>query len=112
MKTKKVSKKKVTKAQLWAKHGSPAQFAKAVRDCLGEISLEEAVAAIDQYCIEWANAYPPTRRGPSRLDRLVALKTEAHLVYNARLNLEDATRLNRLVADQSPPGKATAGHGS
>lgn len=46
----------MTKAELAAKHGTPKEFAKACLAALGEISYEEAQAAISDYEEEWARA--------------------------------------------------------
>ena len=42
--------------ELARKHGTPAEFAKAVWAALGEISVTEAVAAIEKYEREWFEA--------------------------------------------------------
>ncbi len=38
------------------KHGTPRQFASAVINAVGEISIDEAEAAIAQYLAEWRAA--------------------------------------------------------
>lgn len=38
------------------RHGTPRAFARSVMACLGEISLDEARAAIDRYNDEWVKA--------------------------------------------------------
>lgn len=47
-----------TEAQrvLMAKHGSPFDFAKACAAAVGEISVDEAEAAIEKYLKEWKEA--------------------------------------------------------
>ena len=42
--------------ELAAKHGTPKEFAAAVWRALGEISIDEALAAIAKYEQEWADA--------------------------------------------------------
>ena len=43
--------------RLAAKHGTPAQFAKSVYECVpGDISMDEARAAVEKYNREWAKA--------------------------------------------------------
>lgn len=48
----------VTDAQrrLLRKHGTPKQFAEAVFNALGEVSLAEARTAVEAYCKEWSEA--------------------------------------------------------
>ena len=41
---------------LEAKHGTPRQFAQAVVNAIGEISSDEADAAIQKYLDEWRRA--------------------------------------------------------
>lgn len=50
---------------LAAKHGTPAEFAKAVDRTVGEISIDEARAAIEKYNREWEEA-----AGQSELEKL------------------------------------------
>lgn len=53
---------KLSKAQkaLAKRHGTPAEFAKACYECVpGDISMDEARAAIDKYNREWAEASKP-----------------------------------------------------
>lgn len=38
---------------LMKKHGSPYQFAKAVSEVIGEISVDEAQMAVEKYLMEW-----------------------------------------------------------
>lgn len=45
-----------TQQQMQADHGTPAEFAKAVWNALGEISVAEAQAAIEKYEREWHEA--------------------------------------------------------
>ena len=42
--------------ELEARHGTPAEFSKAVWSVLGEISVAEAQAAIEKYEREWDEA--------------------------------------------------------
>lgn len=43
--------------KLAKKHGTPAEFAQAVYKCVpGDISMDEARAAVDKYNREWAEA--------------------------------------------------------
>lgn len=45
-----------TKAELEAMHGTPIQFARACYRAIGEISVDEAQAAIAKYEREWSAA--------------------------------------------------------
>ena len=50
-----------TQEALRKKHGTPAQFAKACYECVpGDISMDEARAAIEKYNKEWNDAIPET----------------------------------------------------
>lgn len=40
-------------AALEAKHGTPKAFAEACARAVGEISINEAVAAVERYAAEW-----------------------------------------------------------
>ncbi len=42
--------------ELYKKHGTPAEFARAVYSAIGEISVAEAEAAIAKYEKEWDEA--------------------------------------------------------
>ncbi len=42
--------------ELYEKHGTPAEFARAVYAAIGEISVAEAEAAIAKYEQEWTEA--------------------------------------------------------
>jgi hypothetical protein len=45
--------------RLKVKHGTPAEFARAVYECVpGDISMDEARAAIEKYNQEWLKASP------------------------------------------------------
>lgn len=51
---------------LMKKHGTPAEFAVAVYKCVpGDISMDEARAAIEKYNREWEEASKPLRRRSS-----------------------------------------------
>lgn len=50
-------------AALVKKHGTPAEFAQAVYACVpGDISMDEARAAVDKYNAEWQAASVPLQR--------------------------------------------------
>lgn len=50
-------------AALVKKHGTPAEFAQAVYRCVpGDISMDEARAAVDKYNREWQAASRPLQR--------------------------------------------------
>lgn len=53
-------------AALKAKHGTPAQFARAVYRTIGEVSADEAKAAIAKYNQEWRAASDPPQVAPAR----------------------------------------------
>lgn len=48
--------------RLKKKHGTPKEFADAVFNCVGEISIAEARAAIDKYNAEWFAAGAATEK--------------------------------------------------
>lgn len=49
-----------------AAHGTPAQFTRAVLDAIGEISVDEAIQAIEKYQQEWRNAAPESEGDSER----------------------------------------------
>jgi hypothetical protein len=49
--------------ELREKHGTPAEFARAVWGALGEVSVAEAEAAIAKYEQEWSEAERKDRNG-------------------------------------------------
>jgi hypothetical protein len=49
---------KPTRAELKRNHGTPAEFARAVWNAVGEISVAEAQAGIERYEREWCEAEP------------------------------------------------------
>lgn len=56
MSTEQKVKRVKTRKELEAAHGRPSEFARAVRNAIGEISYEEAERAIDRYMAEWNHA--------------------------------------------------------
>jgi hypothetical protein len=46
----------VSKRELAEKHGTPEEFERAVWGAIGEISVNEAIEAINKYRAEWEQA--------------------------------------------------------
>ena len=58
----------MTRQQLQAKHGTPAEFKRAVLNAVGEISLSEAENAIRLYEREWNAASASDPHGTEAKD--------------------------------------------